>query len=77
MEGFRSLLDVEELELSDDEPLSAELEAFVAAVRGEAPVVVSGQDGCRAVEVAFRIMAELENCGWADEAAEPVGEESD
>lgn len=67
LEGFRSLLDVEELELGDEEPLSAELEAFVAAVRGEAPVVVSGRDGCRAVEVAFRIMAELENCGWASE----------
>jgi predicted dehydrogenase len=67
MEGFRSLLDVEELELNDEEPLSAELEAFVAAVRGEREMVVSGQAGCRAVEVAFRIMAELEHCGWQDQ----------
>jgi predicted dehydrogenase len=70
LEGFRSLLDVEELELGDEEPLHAELLAFVAAVRGEAPVGVSGQDGARAVEVAFRIMAELENCGWAEDSSD-------
>ena len=34
------------------EPLRAELEAFVAAVRGEAPVVVSLAEGLAAVEVA-------------------------
>ncbi len=70
LEGFRSLLDVEELELNDDEPLGAELESFVAAVRGEAEVAVSGQAGRQAVEVAFRIMAELEDCGWSDQDTE-------
>lgn len=35
------------------EPLRAQLDAFVAAVRGEAPVVVSGADGLRAVRLAL------------------------
>ncbi|MGB0953063.1 MAG: Gfo/Idh/MocA family oxidoreductase [Planctomycetota bacterium] len=68
LEGFRSLLDVEELALDDDEPLSAELEAFARAVRGEAPVPVSGEEGANAVKVAFRIMEALEDCGWSDES---------
>lgn len=68
IEGFRSLLDVEELVLDDDEPLSAELEAFTRAVRGEAPVPVSGADGAAAVQVAFRIMEALQDCGWGDES---------
>lgn len=34
------------------EPLRAELEAFLAAVRKEAPVPVTGQDGLRALELA-------------------------
>ncbi|MDP7062289.1 MAG: Gfo/Idh/MocA family oxidoreductase [Planctomycetota bacterium] len=69
LEGFRSLLDVEELELDDDEPLRAELEAFVAAVRGQREVAVSGEAGRNAVDVAFQIMAALEDCGWSDEQA--------
>jgi predicted dehydrogenase len=70
LEGFRSLLDVEELELGDAEPLRSELEAFAAAVRGEREVAVSGEAGRRAVEVAFRIMAELDHCGWSDDPAD-------
>ncbi len=37
------------------DPLAAELSAFVAAVRGEAPVVVDGEAGCAAVAVAVAI----------------------
>ncbi len=42
------------------EPLRLEFESFAAAVRGEAPVVVSGQDGREALEVALRIVREIE-----------------
>jgi len=66
LEGFRSLLDVEELQLDEEEPLRAELESFAAAVRGESPVVVSGEAGRDAVAVAFRIMDALEDCGWSN-----------
>lgn len=39
------------------EPLRAELEAFVAGVRGEAPVPVKGEDGLKALEVAQALVA--------------------
>ncbi len=49
---------VERMELQGDgqEPLRAELEAFVAAVRGEGALVVSGEDGRRALAVALEIV---------------------
>jgi predicted dehydrogenase len=42
------------------EPLRVELESFVAAVRGEQPVAVSGEDGREALAVAHRIMRDIE-----------------
>jgi predicted dehydrogenase len=53
---------VERIELQGDgkEPLRAELEAFVAAVRGEAEMVVSGRDGRRALAVALEIVQRIE-----------------
>jgi predicted dehydrogenase len=42
------------------EPLRLEFESFVAAVRGEQPVVVSGEDGREALAVALRIVREIE-----------------
>jgi predicted dehydrogenase len=43
--------------LNKKEPLRAELEAFVATVRGEAPASVTGYDGLRALELACAIVA--------------------
>jgi predicted dehydrogenase len=53
---------VERIELGSEpvEPLRAELEAWVAAIRGEGPLVVSGADGRDALAVALRIMDRLE-----------------
>jgi predicted dehydrogenase len=53
---------VERIELKSDgkEPLRAELEAFVAAMRGEREVVVSGEDGRRALAVATEIIRRIE-----------------
>ena len=53
---------IERIEFAGDgqEPLRAELEAFAAAVRGERPVVVSGEDGRRALSVALGIVARIE-----------------
>jgi predicted dehydrogenase len=65
-EGDVSLLSlmsiVERMELKGDgtEPLRAELEAWVAAVRGEGPLVVSGRDGRDALAVALRIMEKID-----------------
>jgi predicted dehydrogenase len=66
-EGDVSLLSlmniVERIELTSDgqEPLRAELEAWVGALRGERPLVVSGRDGRDALEVALRIMQKIED----------------
>ncbi|MCB0006082.1 MAG: Gfo/Idh/MocA family oxidoreductase, partial [Anaerolineales bacterium] len=44
------------------EPLRAEIESFLAAVRGEAPVPVSGEDGLRALHLAQSVVVSgLEN----------------
>ena len=70
--GVAALLGlVERIELKGDgtEPLRAELEAWVAAVRGEAPLVVSGEDGRDALAVALRIMERIEQHAAAGLAA--------
>jgi predicted dehydrogenase len=53
---------VERIELVGDgrEPLRCELEAFADAVRGEAPVKVSGEDGRRALRVALEIVERIQ-----------------
>jgi predicted dehydrogenase len=48
------------LEAPEGEPLRLEFESFVAAVRGTGPVVVTGEDGREALEVALRIVREIE-----------------
>jgi predicted dehydrogenase len=70
--GVAALLGlVERIELKGDgtEPLRAELAAWVAAVRGEAPLVVSGEDGRDALAVALRIMERIEQHAAAGLAA--------
>lgn len=54
---------VERVELVGDgrEPLRVELESFVAAVRGEGPVKVSGDDGRRALAAALEIVERIED----------------
>lgn len=39
------------------EPLRAEQEAFLSAVRGEAPIAVTGRDGLKALELAQAVVA--------------------
>ena len=48
------------LEAPEGEPLRLEFESFLAAVRGDAPVVVTGEDGREALDVALRIVREIE-----------------
>lgn len=42
------------------EPLRLEFESFVEALSGRSPVTVSGQDGRRALDIALRIVKEIE-----------------
>ena len=44
----------------EGEPLRLEFESFLAAVRGAAPVAVSGEDGREALAVALSIVSEIE-----------------
>ncbi len=43
-----------------EEPLKLELEGFAAAVRGEQPVAVTGEEGRDALDIALRIVTEIE-----------------
>lgn len=54
--GLEGLVERVELKGDGKEPLRAELESFIAAVRGEGDLVVSGDDGRRALEVALEIV---------------------
>ena len=48
------------IEAPEGEPLRLELESFVAALNGESPIAVSGEDGREALAVALRIVREIE-----------------
>ena len=45
---------------AEGEPLRLEFDSFLAAVRGEAPVIVSGEDGREALAAALTIVSEIE-----------------
>jgi predicted dehydrogenase len=55
-----SYVDRIKLEAPDGEPLKLELESFVSALQGKAPVVVTGEEGRLALGVALRIVREIE-----------------
>jgi predicted dehydrogenase len=46
---------IEEQSFEQGDALLAEIEAFVAAIRGQGPVLVSGEDGLRALRTALAI----------------------
>ena len=48
------------MEAEEGEPLRLEFESFLAAVRGAAPVAVSGEAGREALAVALQIVADIE-----------------
>jgi predicted dehydrogenase len=55
-----AFVDHVKLDAPDGEPLKLELESFVAALRGEAPIHVTGEKGRMALGVALRIVKEIE-----------------
>jgi len=56
---------VDSLEVKKDEPLKLELGAFTDAVRNDAPPLVSGADGVRALKLAQDIVAFIQQHGPA------------
>jgi predicted dehydrogenase len=59
--NYTDLVHMEELQMSDTEPLRAQLESFVSAVRNRTPVEVTVDDGLAAVETAVRIVQAVGN----------------
>ncbi|MCC7194107.1 MAG: Gfo/Idh/MocA family oxidoreductase [Gemmatimonadaceae bacterium] len=57
---LEAFVEREVLEAPEGEPLRLELENFLAALRGAAPVAVSGEAGRDALSVALRIVADIE-----------------
>ena len=54
--SYTDLVQVEELQISDTEPLRAQLDSFVSAVNGHTQPEVSVEEGLAAVETATRIV---------------------
>lgn len=57
---FSQFVERVELTAPEGEPLKLEFESFARALTGEAPPVVTGEDGRRALEVALGIVKEIE-----------------
>ncbi|MBI1853471.1 MAG: Gfo/Idh/MocA family oxidoreductase [Planctomycetes bacterium] len=53
---LENLIEATELDLTDHEPLRAELESFVACARARVEPVVSGEHGLRAITTATQIL---------------------
>jgi predicted dehydrogenase len=54
--NYAELVNVEELQIDDVEPLRAELDSFIDAATGKCDPGVSGEEGLAAVELATRIV---------------------
>jgi predicted dehydrogenase len=59
-QALESFVERVAIEAPEGEPLRLELEAFVQAVAGDAPVAVTGQDGREALAVALTIVRDIE-----------------
>jgi len=62
--AFRGLIEFEELELDDEEPLQAELASFVRAVRTGSPPEVSADEALRALEAAEAVLEQIRSRPW-------------
>jgi predicted dehydrogenase len=59
-QALESFVERVPVEAPEGEPLRLELEAFVQAVAGEAPIAVTGEDGREALAVALTIVQDIE-----------------
>ena len=58
---LESFVEPVEIAVTPAEPLRLELEAFVRALEREEPVPVSGEDGLRALDIAYRILERVKS----------------
>jgi predicted dehydrogenase len=59
-QALESFVERVKVDAPEGEPLRLELEAFVQAVAGEAPIAVTGEDGREALAVALTIVHDIE-----------------
>lgn len=57
--NYADLVHIDELQISDTEPLRAQLDSFISSVTHRTPPEVSAEDGLAAVETATRIIAAM------------------
>ncbi|MHC5112277.1 MAG: Gfo/Idh/MocA family oxidoreductase [Planctomycetota bacterium] len=62
---YGSMVKIEPLQVTDVEPLRAELDSFLDSVRFQSDVAVSAQEGVDAVEMAERITNAVRDQNWA------------
>ena len=62
--ALEGILETEELRLSDDEPLRAELLEFGQAIVANRAHEVTGEDGMRAVEIAHQVLDVMADSCW-------------
>lgn len=70
---YSSMIKVEPLEVSDVEPLRAEIESFLNASRVGGSAAVSAEDGYAAVEMAERITEMVRQQDWGQSLRQSVG----
>jgi len=61
--GRTPMVEVEELQAGDDEPLRLQLESFLKSIRAQSCPAVSGEDGTAALEVAHRVLSAINAFG--------------
>ena len=59
-QALESFVECVAIDAPDGEPLRLELEAFVAAVLGDGPIAVTGEDGREALAVALTIVKDID-----------------
>jgi predicted dehydrogenase len=58
---FTQFFNIEQLSISNEEPLKGELQAFLLAVRTGKEPVVTGEHGVQAIDIATRILDQIKN----------------
>jgi predicted dehydrogenase len=57
--NYHDLVQIEELQIDDAEPIRAEIESFIQSIRTGSRPIVTAEDGLAAVETAERIIAAI------------------
>jgi len=62
---FKDLVHIEKVQMNEYEPLKAEIESFINAVKTGAEPVVTGEDGVRAIKAVMMITEKIRTHSWS------------